>query len=62
MNRKELCKEILNHCRDNNITASFNKVVDNYLVSFKIKKKKTHCKECGKPLTQDSETKSGGKE
>ena len=50
MNKKQLNQEILNYCREHGILGSINQVHNNYLISFEIKKKKPHCKECGKEI------------
>ena len=54
MNIKLLRQEIRKYCREKKILGSFNGVSDKWLVSFEIKKReiKTHCRECGKELTQ----------
>lgn len=55
MNEQQLVAEIVKHCKKNNIFGSINNSFKDYLVSFDIKLKKTHCKECGKKFSKPSQ-------
>ncbi|KKM00535.1 hypothetical protein LCGC14_1803540 [marine sediment metagenome] len=50
MEKKELIEKIIEYCEENKIAGSFNNKYFEKLVSFEIKNKQTHCKECGKRL------------
>ncbi len=49
-NEKELAKEIIKYCKENEILGSINIRCGNKLVSFDTKDKIIYCKECGKKL------------